>query len=512
MPQWRYRSFVPLPSRCVVRARRSVVECGVPLVRRTPPALLKRQKACRAGIPVSGTWEWHRHMLFDISRARASARQRLIGACLTVASAIVSPTLAAIPAVAQGGEVYRIAIGDKVSVLVLGEPDLSAESIVDQNGSLRLPLVGDVRAADLTLGQLERSIGASLEAGYTRRSTVAARITEFRPIYVLGTVRTSGPFPYRAGETVLAAIARAGGLGSADHAGTDVFQVEERVRLLELARVALVTKRARLVTQQRGGQRIEFPSLSGVTVDAARIAEVRDAEERTFLVEQQAEQQEADALRKQFPRLEGEIAAIKEQRDLELRQRDLNQQLIADYEQLNKAGLARKPTYIEIRREEARIESNMARLKSESLKAELAIGDLQFRIAELHNTYQRRVMTELRETDRSLLELSVTLPAARRALHARQAGLTGGDEGAPKITVLRSRGAASSRLQATFDFVLQPGDVVQVDAPAAELRGAVGTLSERKAGNTGSAGSGDPPAPRVPAALQSAASLPAQSE
>ena len=113
--------------------------------------------------------------------------------------------------------------------------------------------------------------------------------------------------------------------------------------------------------------------------------------------------------------MRAEIAAAKQQEELELKQRDLNHQLLADYEQLAKSGLARKPTYIEIKREEARIEENIARFKSDGLKAELAIGDLQFKIAELHNNYLRRAMVDLREADRSLLELSVTLPAAHRA-------------------------------------------------------------------------------------------------
>src|SRR4030095_13883370 len=113
------------------------------------------------------------------------------------------------------------------------------------------------------------------------------------------------------------------------------------------------------------------------------------------------------------------VASLKQQANLERKQRELNNQLIADYEQLAKSGLARKPTYIEIKREEARIEGSIARLQSEALRAELAIGDLQYKITELHNNYQRRVMAELRETDRLLLELTVTLPSARRARAAR---------------------------------------------------------------------------------------------
>src|SRR5262249_19232877 len=154
--------------------------------------------------------------------------------------------------------------------------------------------------------------------------------------------------------------------------GADLFRMDERVRLLEISRAALLTKRARLLAQQNGDERVDFPDISGLPVDPARLAQIRDGEQRAFAAGQQAERQETEALQKQLPRLHAEITALKQQEDLEVRQRGLNQQLIADYEQLAKSGLARKPTYIEIKREEARIEGNIAHLKSESLKAELA--------------------------------------------------------------------------------------------------------------------------------------------
>src|SRR5262249_26109420 len=82
-----------------------------------------------------------------------------------------------------------------------------------------------------------------------------------------------------------------------------------------------------------------------------------------------------------------------------------------------------------------------------------------------HNNYQRRVMTELRETDRSLLELSVTLPSAHRARAARTLQMgssSGGPAQQPSITVIRANGATTTKYDAAMDFVLQPGDVVQV--------------------------------------------------
>ncbi len=362
---------------------------------------------------------------------------------------------------------YRIETGDKIAVAVFGQPDLSGEATVDQNGNVRLPVIGDVRAASLTAGELETSIGRSLEQGYVRRPMVTVKIAEFRPIYVLGMVRTPGLYAYREGEPVLAAIARAGGFGTSEQVGTgtDLFQTDERVRTLEVSRAALLTRRARLLAQQNGDDRIDFPDLSGLPVDPARLSQIRDGEQAAFTTERQAERQESETLQKQLPRLQAEIAALKKQEELEVRQRDLNQQLIADYEQLAKSGLSRKVTYIEVKREEARIEEAITRLKSEGLRSELTLGEVQFRIAELHNNYQRRVMTELRETDRSLLELTVTLPSARRALaaRARQIGWLTAEHGQqPPLIVMRGKGAAATRYDATVDFVLQPGDIVQV--------------------------------------------------
>jgi polysaccharide export outer membrane protein len=369
----------------------------------------------------------------------------------------------------SASQTYRIMAGDKIGVTVFGQPDLSGESTVDQSGNLRLPIVGDIHALNLTLSELERSIAHALAQGYVRNPTVSLKIAEFGPIYVLGMVRAPGLYPYREGLSVLGAIARAGGIGVSESQQSallgEVLQAEERVRLLEISRMALLAKRARLIALQNDDDHIDFPDMSGLAVDPARIAQIRDGEQRSFTAERQAVQQETEALQQQLPRLEAEIASLKNQAELELQQRNLNHELVGDYEQLMKNGLARKATYIEVKREEARIEGNIGRLKSDSLKAELSMGDVQFKITELRNGYQRRVMTELRETDRSLLELTITLPAAQRtrAARARQVGLLTAEQmQRPAITVIRAKGTTNVKNDAAVDFLLQPGDVVQV--------------------------------------------------
>ena len=161
---------------------------------------------------------------------------------------------------------YRITAGDKIGVTVFGQPDLSGESTVDQSGNIRLPMIGDIYAVNLTLTELERSIAHALAPGYVRNPTVSIRIAEFSPIYVLGMVRTPGLYPYREGLSVLGAIARAGGIGASEIQQSGMLgallQADERVRLLEISRVALLAKRARLIALQNGDDRIDFPDMS----------------------------------------------------------------------------------------------------------------------------------------------------------------------------------------------------------------------------------------------------------
>jgi polysaccharide biosynthesis/export protein len=405
-------------------------------------------------------------------RRRRKARWSSLAVCGWALAAFVmlhAFTIDLATAQSPAPQTYRITAGDKIGVTVFGQPDLSGETTVDQSGNLRLPIVGDIYAVNLTLNELESSIAHALELGYVRNPSVSAKIAEFGPVYVLGMVRTPGVYPYREGLSVLGAIARAGGIGASESqqrgALGELLQAEERVRLLEISRTALLAKRARLIALQNGDDRIDFPDMSGLVVDPARIAQIRDDEQRAFTAERQAAQQETDALQSQLPRLEAEIASLKHQAELEQQQRKLNHELVADYDQLMKSGLARKSAYIEVNREEARIEGNIGRLQSDSLKAELSIGELQFKITELRNTYQRRVMTELRETDRSLLELTVTLPGAQRtrAIRAQQIGLLTAEQvRQPAIIVIRAKGVMNVKQDAAVDFLLQPGDVVQV--------------------------------------------------
>jgi len=117
-------------------------------------------------------------------------------------------------AAAQAHAEYRVAPGDRISVIVFGEPDMSApDARVASAGTVVLPLLGEVRAAGHTTIELEKMVADMLRAGYLRDPKVTVSISAFRPVYVKGAVQNTGPYPYTEGMTVEKALVQAGGVG-----------------------------------------------------------------------------------------------------------------------------------------------------------------------------------------------------------------------------------------------------------------------------------------------------------
>ncbi len=108
---------------------------------------------------------------------------------------------------------YRLKSGDRVAIRVLTDSSLGSAAEVQTDGRITIPWVGTVPASGLTVEELRQSIETSL-ASFLRRPAVAVSIESFGPsrVFVTGEVRVPGAYSIEAGQTVLGAIAAAGGL------------------------------------------------------------------------------------------------------------------------------------------------------------------------------------------------------------------------------------------------------------------------------------------------------------
>src|SRR5690606_19563708 len=94
-------------------------------------------------------------------------------------------------------ENYQIAPLDKLSVNVFQVPDLTGEYSVDLTGHIAMPLIGSVRAVDLTTAQLQQELYRKLNETYLRNPDVTVGVisSSGSSITVAGSVSRPGVFP-----------------------------------------------------------------------------------------------------------------------------------------------------------------------------------------------------------------------------------------------------------------------------------------------------------------------------
>ena len=109
---------------------------------------------------------------------------------------------------------YVIGVADRLSVLVWKNPELSREVTVRPDGTITVPLVGDIAAEGLTPSALKDEISRQL-ARYVRDegavvTVVVAEVNSYS-FTVMGNVEKPGVFTAKKYMTVLEAIQLAGG-------------------------------------------------------------------------------------------------------------------------------------------------------------------------------------------------------------------------------------------------------------------------------------------------------------
>ena len=112
-------------------------------------------------------------------------------------------------------EDYRMGTGDVLHITVYGQPDLTTDARVGENGSITFPLIGDVKLAGSTPAQGEAEIAQRLsKGGFIIKPFVSLNVTQYRgqQVSVLGRVNRPGKYNLEKAGRVTDALALAGGI------------------------------------------------------------------------------------------------------------------------------------------------------------------------------------------------------------------------------------------------------------------------------------------------------------
>lgn len=109
---------------------------------------------------------------------------------------------------------YVLGPDDQIIIRAVEVEEISEKPVrIDSNGFVRMPMIGDIRAGGLTLGELQQEVYRRLQAHY-KHPQVAVSVVEYRsqPVSVIGSVRVPGVHQLQGQKSLVEMLSLAGGL------------------------------------------------------------------------------------------------------------------------------------------------------------------------------------------------------------------------------------------------------------------------------------------------------------
>lgn len=168
---------------------------------------------------------------------------------------------------------YRIGPLDLLEIKVLGADEMNRSVRVDSRGNINLPLIGMVKASELTGYQLEEKIAQLLAKDYLQNPQVSVFIKEFtsQRVTVQGFVKRAGIYDFQGQATLLQAISMGGGLDEkANENAVKVVRAvngrESETKVYNLAAIRLNKAPNPIL---KGGDTVVVEEMLPVTVEGA---------------------------------------------------------------------------------------------------------------------------------------------------------------------------------------------------------------------------------------------------
>ncbi|WP_196053559.1 polysaccharide biosynthesis/export family protein [Paracoccus lichenicola] len=355
---------------------------------------------------------------------------------------------------------HRIASGETLEIFTFRVPELTQQVVVDIDGQIAFPPLGQIPAAGKTVGEVASLIQERLAGmDIMLDAQVTVGLVAVRPVVVGGDVAQPGAIPHEGGMTVRRAIALAGGLGTLrPEMGTAIeIRAERDATAAELLgrRATLARARAELAGQAdltpsdlpglAEGERDAVLALANSLLDAARAES--DAQKAYLDRDLQIVRNRIERLVQQGQHqkalVDQQTAEVARYTDMQSRGLTPQTRVSEEYRTLNelRSNLSETEAYIaDVTRER---ESVLHEINRHDARRNAALeGEIQTVLAEI-----------------GALEARLKGATARLA----QLGLAGND--AVTVTVYRVTDGQEVPIIATQGTALQPGDLVEVELP-----------------------------------------------
>lgn len=390
---------------------------------------------------------------------------------------IASPTAG----VSASDESPRLRNGDVIAMSIIGVTELAHQSTVGVDGTVFLPLFGEVSTDGLSLTEFRKRLQSRVSEIAFRSKDSEGRIIPIdpgdivvnlvarEPVYVNGDVSKPGAVTYRPKLTVRQAVALMGGYDVMRLRKTDPFMESSDLRRDYIRQwtdyadtTALI---GRLEAELVEKDELAKMSIAEIPLDHGFIEGMVASHAKQLAMNNASFREDYKHLEASIQQVDEKLATLLAQGKVQGDDVEASKDDLKNLETLQERGLATSLRVTDARRA-ILLSSQM------QLQTTVATMDAQARKVDLERSRKRLINDRKNELTRKLQEARIALATEVAALQATGDKLTytgllrsqlvrGG--GKPDIAIHR-RGAGDEivALQGDEDTVLQPGDVVDI--------------------------------------------------
>ena len=353
---------------------------------------------------------------------------------------------------------------------------LNGEFEISAAGNLSLPIIGIIAAAGRSVEQVSASIGDQLKIriGLQERPTPSVEVSEYRPFFITGLVSKPGKYSYSPGLTVIQALSMAGGSSGPIDTLSLAVQRESLagrgdLRTLEVERVSLLARQARLEAILKNQPSVSFPAELVAKANQAVVSRVMREEQALFEIRARTIEAQIDALNQAKILASRQIETLKAKAASLAKQVEMANKELGTVSKMVSQGLTVSSRQFGASQNLSELESRSLDVSLALLKAQQDIAKVDPDITDLRNRSNMSALMDASEVRDRLAANSEKAETVRALLENNQARAPeaanfalDASENAFLTTIERKVDGAVSTQVAGDNEMIAPGDLVRV--------------------------------------------------
>lgn len=311
---------------------------------------------------------------------------------------------------------YRLSEGDVLTFDFLDDDQLPVTLTVTPDGDVQFPLIGDIHVDGLTLAEAVKHLRTEFQTrDILKNPKISLNVASFRPIYVLGEVKSPGSFSYVPGATVRQAIGLAGGAQTAATNPGDRVVARARLRgemdgaQSEIVHEAIYA--ARLIAQLEGRAIIDLkdvPEASKSFLQNISVKSVMEIEQKILDTDRANTKAQIEILTQGILEAEQGLEIlgnmkVQQEEIVAMNQQDLERVTILRKRELN--------TETDVSRAKANASNEKSRLLeivAEMSRSRRELGSLRLELSKLKAERTKDILEKLQERELAINKLLAT--------------------------------------------------------------------------------------------------------